>query len=86
MNLRLACSDTCRHLPGVAAGGTRSVALGVIVAAIIAFLVGVSVAGSALLSPLILLVALVVAVLSMVIPYTLEMFAMRRPCRCSAYS
>lgn len=62
----------------VSGGGSMSVATGMLVAACIAVPLGVSQAGSALLSPAILLVGLSVAVLSSMLPFLLDMYAMGR--------
>lgn len=56
----------------------RATALGSCVAALVAMPVGAATAGLRLLNPAILPVALAVAVLSSVLPYSLEMVAMKR--------
>lgn len=56
--------------------GTRSVALGTVVAALAIAPLGVHEAGSTLLSPTILVLGLAVAILSTALPYTLEMMAL----------
>ncbi|MET0289006.1 MAG: threonine/homoserine exporter RhtA [Pseudoxanthomonas sp.] len=58
--------------------GTQTVALGAVIAACVVVPWGVIDAGSRLLSPALLPAALSVAVLSMALPYTLEMMAMTR--------
>ncbi|WP_159567120.1 threonine/homoserine exporter RhtA [Budvicia diplopodorum] len=58
--------------------GTRSVALGALVATVIAFPIGVAYAGASMFSLAILPVAIGVAVLSTALPYSLEMVAMTR--------
>lgn len=62
----------------VSGGGSMSVATGMLVAACIAVPLGISQAGSALLSPGTLLVGLSVAVLSSMLPFLLDMYAMGR--------
>ena len=62
---------------GIEHGG-RSVAIGMIVGAVVALPIGILAAGSALLTLAALPVALLVAVLSSALPYTLEMYAMTR--------
>lgn len=61
-----------------AENGMQAAALGMLVAAAIALPVGAPALAQAHLSPALALVALGVAVLSSVIPYTLEMVALRR--------
>lgn len=61
----------------VSQGGGKSVAAGMLVAAIIAVPLGTAQAGTALLSPVILLTGLSVAVLSSMLPFLLDMYAMR---------
>lgn len=61
-----------------AALGVEAPALGMIVGALVALPFGIASGGAALLSPHVLALALVVALLSSAIPYTLEMFALRR--------
>ena len=61
-----------------AAHGAQATAIGMIIAACIAFPVGVLHAGTGLFAPALALPALEVAVLSSVLPYTLEMFALPR--------
>jgi inner membrane transporter RhtA len=58
--------------------GARSVALGMIVGAIVVLPVGGAVAGTAMLNPAAIPLALAVAVLSSALPYVLEMHAMLR--------
>jgi inner membrane transporter RhtA len=58
--------------------GGRTVAIGMIVGALVVLPVGVAASGSAMLKLSALPLALVVAVLSSALPYTLEMFAMTR--------
>jgi len=58
--------------------GARTVALGSTIAAMVAVPWGVAHAGSALLHPAVLPAALGVAVLSMALPYSLEMMALTR--------
>lgn len=58
--------------------GPRTVALGSTIAALVAVPWGVAHAGSALLQPALLPAALGVAVLSMALPYSLEMMALTR--------
>ncbi|MEO7774275.1 MAG: EamA family transporter [Steroidobacteraceae bacterium] len=62
---------------GLAHGG-RSVALGMVIAALVVLPVGVANSGSALLDPSHLPLALAVAVLSSALPYSLEMYALTR--------
>lgn len=59
-------------------GSGRSVAAGMIVASFITLPIGIGQAGSALLDPYVLAVAAAVALLSSMIPYVLDMFAMGR--------
>lgn len=59
-------------------GGTRSVAIGVTVAALVIGPIGAFEVGPALLSPPILLTGIAVAILSTAIPYTLEMISLPR--------
>lgn len=61
-----------------ARGGTRSVAIGVTIAAVVIGPIGAFEVGSALLSPSVLLIGVTVAVLSTAVPYTLEMVALPR--------
>lgn len=58
--------------------GVLAPVLGLLIATIMVFPVGVLHAGAALFAPALLPAALVVAVLSGAVPYTFEMFAMRR--------
>ena len=58
--------------------GAQATAVGLIVAAAVVVPVGVVQAGTALLAPAILPTALGVAILSSVLPYSLEMFALTR--------
>ncbi|ANF58580.1 threonine/homoserine exporter RhtA [Halotalea alkalilenta] len=58
--------------------GSRTVALGTVVAALMAMPIGVAQLGSELFVPALLPVALAVAVLSTALPYSLEMVALRR--------
>jgi inner membrane transporter RhtA len=58
--------------------GTRAVALGTMVAALLAVPFGLAHAGAALFTPSVLLRGLVVAVFSSALPYTLEMVALTR--------
>ena len=60
------------------AGPGRAVALGTVIAAVIAAPFGVAHAGLGLFNPAILPAALAVAVMTTVLPYWLEMFAMTR--------
>jgi inner membrane transporter RhtA len=61
-----------------AAHGPGATAIGMVIAALVVAPVGAAQAGSALLSPALLPVALGVALLSSVLPYTFEMFALTR--------
>jgi inner membrane transporter RhtA len=61
----------------ISSGGGMSVATGMIVASVIAVPLGIGQAGAALLSPDILLVGAGVAVLSSMLPFLLDMYAMR---------
>jgi inner membrane transporter RhtA len=61
----------------VAHHGNQAVATGMLVAAVFAVPIGAAQAGSLLLSPSILAVGLAVAILSSMLPYLLDMFAMR---------
>ncbi|MEJ4045088.1 EamA family transporter [Erwinia sp. SLM-02] len=61
----------------VSGGGGRSVAIGMTIAAVIAVPPGVIQAGTALFSPGVLLVGFSVAVLSSMLPFLLDMYAMR---------
>jgi len=61
-----------------AAHGPGSTAIGMVIAALVVLPVGVAQAGTALLSPALLPVALGVALLSSVLPYSFEMFALTR--------
>jgi inner membrane transporter RhtA len=61
-----------------AAHGPAATAIGMIIAALIVAPVGVAQAGASLLSPALLPVAGAVALLSSVLPYTFEMFALTR--------
>jgi inner membrane transporter RhtA len=58
--------------------GAASPALGVAVAAVVVLPIGLAHAGSALFQPQVLMTASLVALLSTVLPYSLEMFALRR--------
>jgi len=58
--------------------GAANPALGATVGAIVVLPIGLAHAGGALFQPRILIIALMVALLSTVVPYTLEMFALRR--------
>ncbi len=58
--------------------GAQAVALGAAIAAVVAVPWGVIESGMALLAPALLPVGLAVAVLSMALPYSLEMFALTR--------
>lgn len=58
--------------------GTRSVALGALVATAVAFPIGVAYAGASMFSLAILPVAIGVAILSTALPYSLEMVALTR--------
>lgn len=60
------------------AHGAQATALGMAIAALIVLPFGVAQAGAGLLAPAVLPTALGVAVLSSVLPYTLEMFALTR--------
>ncbi|WP_312670254.1 EamA family transporter [Pseudescherichia sp.] len=62
----------------VSGGGGRSVATGMTVAALLAVPLGTAQAGSALLIPSVLLTGLCVAILSSMLPFLLDMYAMRR--------
>ncbi|MCC4107183.1 EamA family transporter [Serratia ureilytica] len=61
----------------VSQGGGKSVTAGMLIAAIIAVPLGTAQAGTALLSPAILLTGLCVALLSSMLPFLLDMYAMR---------
>ncbi len=58
--------------------GTQAVALGAMIAAVVAVPWGVIESGMALLAPALLPTGLAVALLSMALPYSLEMFALTR--------
>lgn len=58
--------------------GTRTVAWGALVAAVLIVPIGVAHAGTALLDPAVLPMGLAVAILSSAFPYTLEMIALTR--------
>ncbi|RAK58509.1 EamA family transporter [Phenylobacterium hankyongense] len=60
------------------AHGAQATAIGMIVAALVAFPFGLAQAGAALFAPQILLSAIGVAIASSVLPYTMEMFALTR--------
>lgn len=62
---------------GVSQGGAKSVAAGMLIAAMIAVPLGVAQAGTALLSSTVLFTGLGVAVLSSMLPFLLDMYAMR---------
>lgn len=61
----------------VSGGGGRSVAMGMVIASLIAVPLGVSQAGTALLSPTVLLIGAGVALMSSMLPFLLDMYAMR---------
>lgn len=61
----------------VSAGGGRSVAAGMTIAAFIAVPIGAAHAGSSLLIPSVLFAGLCVALLSSMLPFLLDMYAMR---------
>lgn len=63
---------------GLIAGSTSSVALGMVIGALVVLPFGAVAAWPALVSPQLLVLAVTVAVLSSVVPYTLEMLAMTR--------
>lgn len=69
----IVCGKRVGHLHG-----GRTVALGMVFAAMIALPVGVATAGTALLDPKILLFGALVAVVSSALPYSLEMEALKR--------
>lgn len=58
--------------------GVETAAIGMAVAAVVVVPLGIADAGAALFSPHILPTAIMVAVLSSALPYTLEMYALRR--------
>jgi len=60
------------------AHGSQSTAIGMVIAAMVVIPVGVMHAGAGLLSPAIFLSAVGVAILSSVLPYSFEMFALTR--------
>jgi inner membrane transporter RhtA len=60
------------------AHGSQATGVGMIIAAMVALPVGLLHAGAALFSPAIFVSAVAVAILSSVLPYTLEMFALTR--------
>ena len=62
---------------GISLGGGKSVAAGMLVASIIAVPLGIAQAGMTLLAPAILLTGLAVAILSSMLPFLLDMYAMR---------
>lgn len=62
---------------GVSSGGGRSVAAGMTVAALIAIPLGTAQAGVALLRPDVFLIGICVALLSSMLPFLLDMYAMR---------
>ncbi|STW98866.1 Inner membrane transporter rhtA [Kluyvera ascorbata] len=61
----------------VSGGGGRSVAAGMLIAALIAVPLGIAQAGVALLAPEVLLTGLCVALLSSMLPFLLDVYAMR---------
>ncbi|MCP3098531.1 EamA family transporter [Myxococcus sp. K15C18031901] len=63
---------------GASVHGGTAASLGMLVAALVAVPVGVASAGTALLNPSLMLPALGIAILSSALPYSLEMFALKK--------